>query len=218
MSTILDAAKRRYSTKAFLPERKISAADFNILRTVVQISPSSINAQPWHILVADSDGAKKRIVEAVQGKYGFNRQKLLDASHIMIFCARTDINQAYFDRLLAKEKADGRITSEEIEKMIVDIRSSFFASISDSPDRLRSWVEKQLYIALGNVLLAASAMNIDSVPIEGFDAAALDNSLGLADKPYYSVVMAAFGYHSEADFNAGLPKSRFDQADIFTEL
>ncbi len=216
--SIIDVAKRRYSTKAFLPERKITGDDFNILKTVVQISPSSINAQPWHILVASSDGAKEKIIGAVAGKYSFNRQKLLDASHIMIFCARTDINQAYFDRLLEKEKADGRIASEEIKKMIVDVRNSFFASVSDSPEKLRCWIEKQLYIALGNVLLAASAMDIDSVPIEGFDAAVLDNSLGLTDKPYYSVVMAAFGYRSEADFNAGLPKSRFDQADIFTEL
>ncbi len=216
--SIIDAAKRRYSAKAFLPERKISDADLNILKTVVQISPSSTNAQPWHILIASSDQAKEKIIKATAGEYSFNRQKLLDASHIMIFCARTDINQAYFDRLLAKEKADGRIVNEEIEKIIVDIRSSFFASVSNSPQKLRFWIEKQLYIALGNVLLAASAMNIDSVPVEGFDAAVLDNSLGLTDKPYYSVVMAAFGYHSEADFNARLPKSRFDQTDIFTEL
>ncbi len=216
--SIIDAARRRYSAKAFLPERKISDADFNMLKTVVQISPSSINAQPWHILIASGDQAKEKIAEATAGEYSFNRQKLLDASHIMIFCARTDIDQAYFDRLLAKEKADGRIVSEEIEKIIVDIRSSFFASVSNSPQQLRFWIEKQLYIALGNVLLAASALNIDSVPVEGFDAAVLDRSLGLTDKPYYSVVMAAFGYHSEADFNAGLPKSRFDQADIFTEL
>ncbi len=216
--SILDFVKRRYSAKSFLADRKISDKDINILKTVVQLSPSSINAQPWHILLASSDAAKKKIAAAAQGKYSFNEQKLLDASHIMVFCARSDMNSAYFERLLEKEKADGRIINDDVLEKIVGVRNQFFASISDTPERLSCWVEKQLYIALGNVLLAAAAMNIDSVPIEGFDAAVLDRELGLLDKPYYSVVMAALGYHSDADFNAGLPKSRFEQGDIFTEL
>ncbi len=216
--SILDSAKRRYSAKSFLADRKISDEDINTLKTVVQLSPSSINAQPWHILLASSDAAKKKIAAAAQGKYSFNEQKLLEASHIMVFCARSDMNFAYFERLLEKEKADGRIINDDVLEKIVGVRNQFFASISDTPEKLSCWVEKQLYIALGNVLMAAAALKIDSVPIEGFDATVLDRELGLLDKPYYSVVMAAFGYHSEGDFNAGLPKSRFDQSDIFTEL
>ncbi len=216
--SILNSAKHRYSAKAFIPERKISDEDIHTLQAVVQLSPSSINSQPWHIILAGSDSAKKKIAAAAQGQYSFNEQKLLDASHIMVFCARSDINAAYFERLLAKERADGRIVNSDVEEKIVGVRNAFFASVSDTPQALKNWIEKQLYIALGNVLLAAAAMNIDSVPIEGFDAAILDKELGLHDKPYYSVVMAAFGYHSEGDFNAGLPKSRFELVDIFTEI
>ncbi len=218
MSTILHCAKRRYSAKSFLADRKISDEDINSLKSVVQLSPSSINVQPWHILLAGSDAAKRKIAQAAQGKYSFNEQKLLDASHIMVFCARSDLDSAYFTRLLAKEKADGRIVNDDVLEKIVGVRNSFFASVKETPQGVKCWAEKQLYIALGNVLLAASALNIDSVPIEGFDAAKLDELLGLSDKPYYSVVMAAFGYHSESDFNAGLPKSRFEISDIFTEL
>ncbi len=215
---ILDAAKRRYATKAFKPDQKIPEADIKVLQTIVQLSPSSINIQPWHVFLASSDTAKKKILPAVQGPYDFNEQKILDASHIMVFCACSEINDTYLEKLLAKEKADGRLVDEKTVQLIVGVRNAFLASVKKDPNNLKCWVEKQLYIALGNVLLAASAMQIDSVPIEGFNAAILDEQLGLNGSPYHSVVMAAFGYHSDADFNANLVKSRFNQEDIFTEL
>lgn len=215
---ILDSAQKRYSTKAFDPKRKVSKQNIQALQNIVRLSPSSINIQPWHILITNTDSGKQLITQATQGNFIFNNQKILDASHIMVFCARNDINQDYANKLLAKEKADGRMLNDDILKMTKDIRNNFLSKQSQSPEELKIWIEKQLYIALGNVLLAAADMGIDSVPIEGFNPVALDNALGLKNKKYYSVVMAAFGYRSIEDFNADLPKSRFELSDIFTEF
>ncbi len=101
--SILAAAKRRYSAKAFDPNRKISDADIQTLKTIFQLSPSSINIQPWHTLVTDNEAGKKQIAQAVQGNFVFNEQKILDASHVMVLCTRNDINQKYLDKLLAKK-------------------------------------------------------------------------------------------------------------------
>jgi nitroreductase/dihydropteridine reductase len=52
--------------------------------------------------------------------------------------------------------------------------------------------------------------------MEGFDQKILDEEFKLHEQGLASVVLASFGYHSEADFNAGLPKSRLPQELTFT--
>lgn len=214
--SILQAAKRRYATKVFDPTKKVSDSDFEILKQIVQLSPSSINIQPWHILIAKTDEAKKRITKATQNEFSFNEHKVLDASHVMVFCVKNNIGSEQLEKLLSQEAKDGRLATPEIIATNRKFRQSFIDLNAENPEKLRRWTEKQLYIALGNVLLAAGSLGIDSVPIEGFDAQILDEELALAEQGLSSVVMVSFGYHSEADFNFKLAKSRFD--DIFTEI
>ncbi len=82
----------------------------------------------------------------------------------------------------------------------------------------QDWMEKQLYPALGTLLLGAEALEIDATPIEGFDPRILDEELGLHEKGMTSVVLAALGYRSTGDFNARLPKSRLPEAVVISEL
>jgi len=81
-----------------------------------------------------------------------------------------------------------------------------------------AWMQKQVYIALGTLLQGAALLGIDACPIEGFDAAKLDAELGLRERGYTAVVLAALGYRGAEDFNAKLPKSRFDEASVITTL
>jgi nitroreductase/dihydropteridine reductase len=61
-------------------------------------------------------------------------------------------------------------------------------------------------------------LGIDACPMEGFDAAALDLELGLAEQGLQSVVLLALGYSSAEDFNAKLPKSRLAADEVMTRL
>ena len=95
----------------------------------------------------------------------------------------------------------------------------FFVDLNRVPEsRLHAWQDRQVYIALGNLLLAAATVDVDSTPIEGFDPAKLDEILGLKEKGFRSIVIASLGYKSEDDFNAKLPKSRLPFAELFTIL
>lgn len=216
--SILATAQKRYSTKSFDPNKKITDSDIHTLKTIYQLSPSSINIQPWHTLITDSEAGKKLIIQATQGNYIFNEQKILDASHIMVLCTRNDIDQQHLDKLLAKEQTDGRIPNEEIYKMTRDLRNGFLASHSENPEFLQNWTANQVYIALGGLLLAAADMGIDTLTMEGFDPAVLSDVLGLKDKGLTPVTLVALGYHSDDDFNAKLPKSRFELDEIFTHF
>ena len=51
---ITEILNNRYSTKEFDPDKKISDKDFQQIKALLQMSPSSINIQPWHFIIADT--------------------------------------------------------------------------------------------------------------------------------------------------------------------
>lgn len=216
--SILDSAKQRYSCKHFDPTRKIPAKTFLELEEVVRLCPSSINIQPWHFFVTDSEEGKQRITQATQDFFSFNEKKILEASHVMVMCVKTDMGDTHLDNIALKENEDGRYKSEKIMQRSKEVRAWFFNEYSKDPAILKSWAIHQVYLNLGNTLLAAADMGIDTLAIEGFDKEALTNALNLKEKHLEPVVIVAFGYSTEDDFNKALPKSRFDLDTIFTHF
>lgn len=79
------------------------------------------------------------------------------------------------------------------------------------------WMQKQVYLNIGSLLLGVAAMGIDAVPIEGFDCDVLDKEFNLSAQGFTSLVIVPVGYHSTDDFNANVPKSRWSDEKIFTE-
>jgi nitroreductase/dihydropteridine reductase len=56
------------------------------------------------------------------------------------------------------------------------------------------WAARQAYIGLGHALVAAATEEVDATPMEGFNAAALDEILGLKEKGLKSVVIMTLDY------------------------
>jgi len=61
------------------------------------------------------------------------------------------------------------------------------------------WTAKQTYIALGNAMAACAELKIDSTPMEGFEADAYNEILGLSEKGLKADVVLAVGYRSDED-------------------
>ena len=76
-------------------------------------SPSSVNSQPWHFIVADSAEGKARLAKSTSQGYAYNTPKLLDASHVIVFCTRTEMTEAHLDSVLDQEAADGRFRDDQ---------------------------------------------------------------------------------------------------------
>ena len=57
MTDMLDIVRQRYTTKHYDETKRISDEDFGKLAEVLRLSPSSVNSQPWHWFVADTDEA-----------------------------------------------------------------------------------------------------------------------------------------------------------------
>jgi nitroreductase / dihydropteridine reductase len=215
---VASLAQTRRSTKAFDPARKIPADLFEQLRVLLRHSPSSVNSQPWHFVVAATADGKARIARATPAPYAYNGQKILNASHVVVLCARTDVDAAYLAKLLAQEEQDGRFPAPEAKEAYRQSRATYVDLHRSKRRDLPQWMEKQVYLALGTLLLGAAALGIDACPMEGFDARALDEELGLRAQGLASVVLVALGTSGPGDWNAALPKSRLPAETLFTEL
>lgn len=213
-------AATRHTCKAYDANRKIPAEQVEQLKTLLRYAPSSVNSQPWHFFVAETEAGKARLAKATPeaSPYVANRPKVKNASHVIALCARTNVDDAHVAALLAQEEKDGRFPTPEGREMQNKGRSFYVGLHRNDPQDMQAWTQKQVYLALGTLLLGAATLGIDATPIEGFDPKLLDEELGLTEKGLKSVVLVALGYRSAEDFNAKLPKSRLPIECVVTEL
>lgn len=215
---LIEIMERRYSTKKFDNTRKISAEDMKQIKELLRLSASSVNTQPWHFIIASSEEGKKQISKSTQGFYAFNDEKVLTASDIVVLCARTSMDEDYLQRILEKEDQDGRFANEEIKNGMHGGRSTFVNFHKNDYNDLQYWMDKQVYLNMGSLLLGSAALGIDAVPMEGFDVKVLNEELGLTEKGLTAVALVPLGYKSNDDFNAQLPKSRLSEEEVFTTI
>ncbi|PVB63441.1 oxygen-insensitive NAD(P)H nitroreductase [Labrenzia sp. 011] len=211
------AAKKRYSTKAYDPDRKIPEADIARLKELLRLAPSSVNLQPWYFVIAASEEGKARVARATDEAYPFNSPKITDASHVVVFATRLKADdEGFLNTLLEKEAADGRFDADpEQFRADMDRGRRMFISIHTGQRKdAFDWMDKQTYLNMGQFLLAAAQLGIDTTPMEGVDTDVLDREFGLTEKGYKAAAVVSLGYHSQKDFNAALPKSRLSEDAI----
>ena len=213
---ILSAAKKRHTAKAYDSERRIPEEVMQQVYDLLRNSASSVNSQPWHFIVANTPEGRARIAKATQGGYVYNAAKVNDASHVIVLCARVDMDESHMDALLEQEERDGRFRDAQARAGQDATRRGYVNQHRYGTKDVAQWLEKQVYLALGTALLGAATLEIDATPMEGFDQKILDAEFGLNEKGLTSLVLVSFGYSSPADFNAGLPKSRLTQEATFT--
>ncbi|SEJ92245.1 oxygen-insensitive NAD(P)H nitroreductase [Pseudomonas sp. NFR16] len=211
-------AKSRYTTKAYDATRKIPQETIETLLDQLRHSPSSVNSQPWHFIVASDDQGKARVAKGAEGGFVYNESKILNASHVIVLCTRTEMPEAHLQAVLAQEERDGRFANDEAKAGQDKSRRGYVNMHKFDQKDVQHWMEKQTYLALGTLLLGAASLGVDATPMEGFDFKKLDEELGLRDKGFTSLVIVSLGYRSEGDFNAKLPKSRLPAESVFTFL
>lgn len=218
LANIAQIAQNRHSCKAFDPTRQLNAAQLQALQDLLYWAPSSINSQPWHFFLANTAQGKEKIARGMAGEhYAYNAQKVRDAALAVVFCAKTDLSAADIEAVLAQEAAAGRFATAQAQAKR-RAACHFFTDLHREKGDLPEWLAHQSYIALGQLLLGAAAMELDACPIEGFEPAVMDAALGLPALGLRSVVAAAVGWRSTEDFNAQLPKSRLPQEQVLTWL
>ncbi|HSQ42368.1 MAG TPA: oxygen-insensitive NAD(P)H nitroreductase [Fibrobacteraceae bacterium] len=211
--------QKRYSTKAFDPSKRIAPELFVQLESLLRLSPSSVNSQPWHFLIADTPQGRERLTCATQvAPYDNNRPKIIDASHVIVFCAKTTLDDAYLEALAAQEDKDGRFPQPVKREKGQKARLFYVDLHRKQRHDTEFWMQRQVYLNLGTLLFGAALLGIDAVPIEGYDNEALDREFNLPIQGLSSMAMVALGYRAETDFNAKLPKSRWPLEHLVTRV
>ncbi|MBD0776666.1 oxygen-insensitive NAD(P)H nitroreductase [Maribacter sp. ANRC-HE7] len=208
----------RYTVKEFDATKKVSNADFQQIKSLLRLSPSSINLQPWHFIVADTAAGKERIAKGTEGTFPFNTPKVLDASHVIVIAAKTGIEENYIKSILDQEDKDGRFAVQEYKDQAFDGRMMFTNLHRYDLKDVQHWIEKQVYLNMGSLLTGAAVLGIDACPMEGVDVKALDKEFGLREKGYTALAVVSLGYRKDTDFNSKLPKSRLPEDTIITQL
>lgn len=133
-------------------------------------------------------------------------------------CARNTLSEEYLSHLLELEDQAGRYPEAEFKEQN-NLARSFFVNLHEKQlGDLSHWIEKQVYLNMGSLLLGAAMLGIDALPMEGFDLSKIDSTFSLNNKGLHAVTIVALGYREEDDFNYNLPKSRLPQSEIITDI
>lgn len=201
--TFLSQLDWRFATKVFDTEKKLSSEHLSEIQRAIQKAPSALGLQPYHILLL-SDATLREKVKAA----AWNQAQVSDASHLFIFCARTDVSERITSiiSILSGGNAEIEATLGGYKDMMTGFASE------RSSEQLASWTARQTYIALGFGLAACAELGIDACPMEGFDPQAVHAVLELPEH-VVPVAFMAVGYRKEGPER---PKFRFSQEDLFT--
>ncbi|EAQ47965.1 NAD(P)H-dependent oxidoreductase [Leeuwenhoekiella blandensis] len=207
MSNYIDDLNWRYAVKQFDASKKVSDEDLQKLIDAVQLSASSYGLQPYKILVVKDQAVKEKLKAA-----GYNQSQFSDATAVFVFAHQTDFDAELVDSYIELSERIKELETGTLEGYANLMKN---ALLNLPQEAKAGWTSRQAYIALGNLLSAAAAHKIDACPMEGFEAAAFDEILGLTDQNLHAVVVAAVGYRSAEDETQHAPKVRRPQEELF---
>ena len=206
-SELLAALNWRYATKSFDPSKKIPAETWNALEDSLVLTPSSFGLQPWKFIVTQDQGLRESLVP-----HAWRQRQIADCSHLVVMTVPKELGEDHIDANIARmvEVRGGTVDALlGFRKMVAGFRSQLAAN-----GGLTNWAKLQSYIALGQFMLAASLLGIDTCPMEGFVPEKFDEILGLDKTGMTTAVLCPAGYRSDDDRFAVLPKVRFKKEDV----
>lgn len=214
---IIKDLNTRYTTKMYDAQKRISAQDMETIKEAIRMSASSINSQPWKFIVIESDAAKQRFHDTFANKFQFNQHHAKEASHIILFAYNPSYTKDDYKKRVDAEVASGHLP-QDMHANMLNGAYSFAELNTDEVGYNGYWTKAQTYIALGNTLHTLARLGIDSTPMEGVDAELIGEIFKEELNGYVCDIALAMGYHSEEDYNYGLPKARLALDDIMTVL
>jgi nitroreductase len=209
---LIAAQSRRYATKKFDGSRVIPADHWAALEQALLLSPSSNGFQPWRFLVIADRARREKLVA-----HSYGQRQVADASHLIVFQARTGVAESDVDRWVNRLGEIRGISADTLAIQRRRLIGNWIASPKPGFDG-GEFSRNQVFIALGTFLSAAALLGIDTCPIGGFNPDAYDAELEITGTGYRSLVLAAAGYRSPEDQNAHAPKVRFPIDEVITFL
>ncbi len=207
--SIMDIFNFRHACKTFDETKKVSKEDITTILETARFSPSSLGLEAWQFI---ADGNRERMMKFEPSSWGAKTQ-LPTCSHLIIGLYKTErhtnVYSDYAKYIFSQIKG---IDVGHYEKEIAPYLDDFQKRKPMSTD---NWAEKQTYIPFGNMMTVASALGIDTCPIEGFDHATaakiLESEYGINPEDEKIAFMMAVGYRKDEP----KPKTRRKAEEVY---
>ncbi len=207
---LIESLQWRYATKK-MSGKKVPQDKIDYILEAIRLSPSSSGLQPYEIIVVTNDELKEKI-----RPIAFDQSQITDASHLLIFVAWDNYTEERVNAVFSRSNAERGLpdsATDEYRKRLLGM------VLANSPEQNFAHTAKQSAIALGISLVAAADQEVDATPMEGYNAAQLDELLGLAEKGLKSTAIVALGYRDEDnDWLAKLKKVRTPKELLYTHV
>ncbi len=202
---LLNQLQWRYAVKRFDATRKIDAHTWKALEASLVLTPSSYGLQPWRFIVITDSNVKSKLPAI-----SWNQQQPQDCSHMVVMAARRTVDVEYIDRFMNSVESQRQLPSGAMN----GYRNMLVSTIGQIEGQHLDWNSRQVYIALGQILVAAALLGVDACPMEGIDRPSYDRLLELDQSEYTSVVACALGYRHTEDRQAQAKKVRFSSDEV----
>jgi nitroreductase len=206
------ALEWRYATKVFDPAKKIPADTWQTLEQALVLTPTSYGLQPYQFLVINDPAKRAELLP-----HSWGQKQVVDASHFVVFTAKTKTTEADVDKLIRRTVEIRKLPAAEA---LGTYRFMMLGDVVNGPRGkiAHEWATRQTYIALGNLMTCAAVLGVDACPMEGIIPAEYDRILNLNGSGYATVVACALGYRSPDDKYAKLAKVRYDTKEIVRQI
>ncbi len=207
---LLDKLNWRYAAKAMNGEKVEQEKIDNIIEAI-SLSPTSSGLQPFEVIVITNQELKEKI-----RPISWNQSVITDCSHLLVFAAWDTYTPERINKMFDLTNTVRGFKNEGWE----NYRQMLLSSYPQKDAEVNfNHAAKQAYIAFSQAISAAAFQGLDSTPLEGFDADALDEILNLKEKGLRSCVMLPIGYRdTENDWLVNLKKVRKSKEDLVTVI
>ena len=205
---LIEKLNWRYAAKAMNGE-KVAQDKIDTIIEAASLAPTSSGLQPFEIFVITNPEIKEKI-----RPIAWNQSVITDCSHLLVFAAWDTYTADRINKMFDLTNSIRGIKNEGWENYRQMLLNSY--PQKDAEENFNH-AAKQAYIAFSQSIAAAAFEGVDSTPLEGFDADALDEILNLREKGLRSCVMLPLGYRdAEKDWLVNLTKVRKSKEDLVT--
>lgn len=210
MTTIIENLNWRYATKGFDTSKELSAADLDYILEAGRMSASSFGLQPFNIVVVTDEAKKQELMGHAYGQAHVGTN-----SALIVLAARTDVDEAFIAEYTARIE-----TTRSLPVGAVDGYKDMMVGslMGHTPENRVTWAQKQCYIALGTMMMAAAEKMVDGCPMEGFSSDGFNETLGLTAKNLTATVIFPVGYRAAADETQHYAKVRRTADDMIVRM
>ncbi len=208
--TTKESLEWRYATKKFDTEKELPAADLDYILEAGNLAATSYGLQPVGVVVVTDEAKKKELMAAAYGQEHVGHNGAL-----LVLCARNDVDETFITEYTTRMEQVRGLEAGTVDGF-KDMMVGHLTGISEAD--LLTWAQKQTYIVLGTMMVAAAEKMVDGCPMEGFDPAAFNEILDLGAHNLHATNLLALGYRSAEDETQHYAKVRKDLGDVVVRI